>query len=88
MLLQCDNCGFSELVCVHGKARLAGNGRSLVKRRNAVHGRRQAHPEGVPVVSRSRVAALGKGIAIPCALRLAAKHHGNAVSVIITLKEH
>jgi len=30
------------------------------------------------VVSRSRVAALGKGTTIPGALRLVAKYHGNA----------
>jgi len=40
------------------------------------------------VASRSRVAALGKGITIPCALRLAAKRHGDAVTVNITLTEY
>ena len=29
VLLQCDSYGFSELVSVHGKAQLAGNGRSM-----------------------------------------------------------
>jgi len=40
------------------------------------------------VVFRSGVAVLGKGIAITCALRLAAKHHRDAESVITILKEH
>ncbi len=39
VVLQHDNDGFSQFVSVHGKARLAGNGRSLAKRRNAVRGR-------------------------------------------------
>ncbi len=34
-----DNCEFSQFVNVHGKARLAGNGYPLVKRRNTVRGR-------------------------------------------------
>ncbi|WP_256250636.1 hypothetical protein [Nitrosomonas sp. Nm51] len=34
-----DITGFSALVSVHGKAYLAGNGHSIVKRRNADHGR-------------------------------------------------
>jgi len=42
----------------------------------------KANPQGVAVVSRSRVAALGKGTTIPDALRLAAKHHGNAEPAI------
>ena len=95
-----DNYGFSRLVYGHGKARLAGkaqstrfargagSGRSLGKRRNAVRGRKQANPKGVPVVSRSRVAALDKGTAIACALRLAAKHHRDAELAIIMSKEH
>ena len=95
-----DNCEFSWLVYGHGKARLAGNGRSLGKRRNAVRERKQANPKGVPVVSRSRVAALDKGAArdgpaseasalgLACTLRLAAKHHRDAESVIIMSKEH
>jgi hypothetical protein len=33
---------------------------ALGKRRNAVHGRGQANPQGAAVVSRSRVAALAK----------------------------
>ena len=41
-----------------GKARLAGNGPVLSKRRNAVQGCSQAHPQGAFLVSRSRVAAL------------------------------
>jgi len=40
------------------------------------------------VASRSRVAALGKGIAIPCALRLAAKHHGDAAPGNIMVTEY
>ena len=37
-----------------------------------------------PVVFRSRVAALGKGTAIVCALRLAAKHHRSALRVSLS----
>ena len=88
MLLQGNNCEFSQLVCVHGKAFLAGNGCSLAKRNNAVRGRRQADPKGVAVPSRSRVTVLAKGVTIAFALRLAAERHSNAESVIITLKEH
>jgi len=40
------------------------------------------------VVSRRCVPVLDKGIAIAVALRLAAKHHRDAESVIITLIEH
>ena len=40
------------------------------------------------MVSRNRVAVLDKGVAIAFALRLVAKHHRNAESVIIMLKEH
>ncbi len=88
------------LAWVHGKACLAGNGRTLVKRHNAVRGPRQANPQGAPVVSRNRVAVLDKGTAragpaseasalgLACALRLVAKHHRSAESVIIRLKEH
>ncbi len=37
------------------------------------------------MVSRSRVAAIGKGITIPDALRLAAKYHGNALWVSLSM---
>ena len=40
------------------------------------------------MVSRNRVAVLDKEMAIAFALRLAAKHHRDAESVIIMLKEH
>jgi len=40
------------------------------------------------VASRNRVAALGKGTTIPGALRLAAKHHGNAESGNISWTEY
>jgi len=40
------------------------------------------------VVSRSRVAALGKGTTIPGALRLAAKHHGSAETDNISWTEY
>ena len=40
------------------------------------------------MVSRSCVPVLDKGMAIAFALRLAAKHHRDAESVIITLIEH
>ncbi len=40
------------------------------------------------MVFRSRVAVIDKGTAIACALRLAAKHHRDAESVIIMLKEY
>gem|GEM_PF-6348193 len=90
MLHQCDNFEFSKLVYVHGKARLAGNGYSLTRRRNAVRGRRQAYPEviPIPVVTRNCVPVLDKGIAISFTLRLAAEHRRNAESVFITLMEH
>ena len=61
---------------------------ALAKRRNTVRGRLQANPKGDPVVSRSCVAVLDKGLTIGVALRLAAKHHRAAESVIITLKEY
>jgi hypothetical protein len=47
-----------------------------------------SNPKGVAVVSRGYVPALDKGMTIGFALRLAAKHHRDAESVIITLKEH
>ena len=40
------------------------------------------------MVSRSCVAVLGKEMTLAFALRLAAKHHRNAESVIIILIEH
>lgn len=40
------------------------------------------------MVSRSCVAVLGKGMTLAFALRLDAKHHRNAESVIIILIEH
>ena len=64
MLLQGRNSEFSQLVAVHGKTRLADNGRTLAKRRNAVRGRRQVDPKGAAVVARSRVAALDKEMAL------------------------
>ncbi|MFW2440447.1 MAG: hypothetical protein ACN4GR_13885 [Arenicellales bacterium] len=88
MLHQHDNCEFSKLVYVHGKARLAGNGYYLTRRRNAVRGCRQAYPESIPVVSRNCVQVLDKGMAISFTLRLAAEHHRNAEPVMITLMEH
>jgi len=88
VLHQCDNCEFSKLVYVHGKARLAGKGHSLTKRRNAVRGRRQANPKGIPVVSRNRVPVRDKGIAISFTLCLAVERHRDAESVIITLMDH
>lgn len=88
MLFQHNNCEFSSLANGYGKACLAGNGRTLIKRHNAVCWRWQANPKDVPVVSRSRVAALAKGMAIAFAPRPAAKHHQHAESVIIMLKEH
>ena len=40
------------------------------------------------MVFRSLIAALAKGVAITFTLRLTAKHHRDAESVIITLIEH
>jgi len=88
VLYQHNNVEFSQLWGVRGKARLEGNGCSIDKRCNAVRGRPKADPQGVPVVSRSRVPALANGAAIAFALCLAAKHHRNAESVIIVLIEH
>jgi len=88
VLYQHSNYGFSQLWGVHGKARLAGNGYSIDKRRNADRGRSKADPQGVPVVFCSRVAVLTNGAAIAFGLRLAAKHHRNAEPAITMLIEH
>jgi hypothetical protein len=79
---------FSWLVRVHGKARPAGKGVALAKGRNAVHGRGQANPQGVPVLSLNFVPALGKGETLPGALSLVAKQPGNAESINTKLLEH
>jgi len=80
--------GFSWSVGVQGKAPLAAEGLFPSQERQRGHGRRQANPSGVPVVSRRRVAALDKGMAIACAPRLAAKHHRDAEPINITLEGH
>ena len=72
---------YKEWHIVHGKACLADNGRSLIKRVNAVHGHEQDNPQGVAVASRNRVAVLGKGTPIPDALRLDAKHRGGNAEI-------
>ncbi|WP_143057320.1 hypothetical protein [Nitrosomonas sp. Nm51] len=65
-----DIAGYSELVSDHGKACLAGNSRSIVKRRNADHGRWQAHPQGATVVLCNCVTVLEREQPFPacCAL--------------------
>ncbi len=47
VLHQCDYCEFSKLVYVHGKARLAGNGYSLIEHWNAVA---EHHRDAEPVI--------------------------------------
>jgi hypothetical protein len=88
VLLQCDSYGCSEFVSVHGKAQLAGNGRfpcqELQRSPWALTSPPAGRLRGVP---QPRCSAW-KGHAIPCALRLAAKRHGDAASVNITLKEY
>jgi len=83
-----DHCEFSWLGYAYGKARLAGNGHSLGKRRNAVRRCCQANPKGIPVGSRSCVAVLDNGGTITFTLRLAAETHRDAESVMITGVEH
>ena len=62
---------------------------ALGERRNAVHGRGHTNPQGAAVAFRSRVAVLDKkGLTLAVTLRLAAKHHRQAESIIITQKEH
>jgi len=45
-------------------------------------------PWGFPVLFRSSVAVLDKGTTLAFALRLAAKQHREAESVVFTLREH
>ena len=88
MLLQCDNYGRSWLVSAHGKAQLAGNGYSpwqeVQRRPWALTSQPAGRSCGIPLPRCS----VGKGLAIHCTLRLAAKPHRSAASAIITLKEY
>ena len=88
VLLQCDNYGYSWLVSVHGKAQLAGNGLSpcqeVQRRPWALTSQPAGRSCGLPQLRYS----VCKGLAIHCALRLAAKPHRSAESAIITLKEY
>ena len=88
MLLQGNNCGYSWLVSVHGKAQLAGNGLSpcqeVQRRPWALTSQPTGRFCGIPLLRYSTC----KGLAIHFTLRLAAKTHRSAESVIIALKEH
>jgi len=88
VLHQGDNCGFSWLVSVHGKAQLAGNGRSpwqeLQRRPWALTSQPAGRCCGLPLLRYSAC----KGLAIHYALCLAAKTHSSAEPAIITLMEH
>ena len=77
-------------VCSAGTHKCRGrmDAQERPKKRNAADGRPAVRPKGAPQKHHDRVAALDKGVTLACALRLAAKHHGNAEPVIITLKEH
>ena len=88
VLRQYDSAGFSEFVSVHGKAQLAGNGRfpcqELQRSPWALTSSPAGRLRGVP---QPRCSAW-KGHAIPCALRLAAKRHGDAAPGNIMLTEY
>ncbi len=73
---------------VDRKARLAGNGLVLAKRRNDTDDRFPARPKGGSQMSQYCVAALEKDQAILCGLRLVLKHLETSEPVVITLKEH
>ena len=93
VLHQRDNCGYSWLVSVHGKAHLAGNGLSpwqeVQRRPWALTSQPAGRSCGLPSLRRLRAPTLWcsacKGPAIHCTLRLVAKPHRNAGSAIITL---
>jgi len=88
VLLQCDNCGFSWLVSVHGEAHLAGNGLSPWQEVQRCPWALTSQPKGRPCGLPPLRYSAYKGQAIHCALRLAAKPHRGAASAIITLNEH
>ncbi len=73
---------------VSHKARLAGNGRSLSKRRNTVENPFPARPKGFPQMHPCGVAALDKGPTIACGRRLAWMHLGDSEFINITLLEY
>jgi len=66
----------------------AGNGPVLAKCFDATDDRFPARPKGGAQMSQYCVAALKKGRAILCCLRLVLKHLGTSESVVITWKEH
>ena len=70
------------------KARLAGNGCSLAKRRNTVDDHFPARPKGVSQSVQYGVAALDKGTTIACGPRLALNALGSSVSINPMLAEY
>ena len=87
--------GSARREVVDRKARLAGNGPVLVKRRNTVSDCSPFRPKGAIQMTQSASpkaptlgAALGKDWAIACGLRLVLNHLDSSEPVIITLKEH
>ncbi len=88
MFLQGDICDFSVPVVFRHKARCAGNGHSIVKRRNAVAGHhRDAQRVGL-TASMAALHLLRRGKAIRCELHLALNTIRPTETANITLKEH
>jgi hypothetical protein len=73
---------------VSRKARLAGNGCSIAKRRNTVDDPFPARPEGAPQIRPCGVAILDKGAAIACGRRLAWAYLGGSAFINITLTKY
>jgi hypothetical protein len=80
-------CSVSREV-VDRKARLAGNGLVLVKRRNTASDGFTTHPSGAIQMNQYSVAALEKGKTIPCELRLVLDHLDGSEYDNIILKEY
>jgi len=88
VLIQCYNCDSASWEVVDRKARLAGNGLVLAKRRNTTDDRFPARPKGGAQLSQGSVAAIEKDTPVLCGLRLVLKHPGTSEPAVITLKEH
>jgi hypothetical protein len=88
VLFQGYNCEFSQLVDVHGKTRLAGNGASLSRGATKFVDVDKLTQRALLCCPAAALQHSAREWPLHFALRLAAKQHNSAESVIITLKEH
>jgi hypothetical protein len=88
VLLQEDNYGFSASVMFRSKAQCAGNGSSLIKRRNAAAGHHRDARRVSLSAPMNYVVPLAKETTLTCETRLAMKADKLTELAIITLEKH